>query len=181
MPKAKAKRNWKHIHKIRIHDNRWLAWTIALAVLMCASLVAYIQVTGIQFETSMHFSSDANTGWATFTNRSGGYTVKYPKNWGLEADGDRSMSFVDTTQADSYFSVAVHSASDERAIRSSLFPTSEKQIKVAGMDAVKITQNRNLGETVALLRDGETLYVMRGMGDNFDRMLATFRLNQKIE
>lgn len=179
MPKEKT--NWKHIHKIKVHDNRWLAWTIAIAVLICASLVAYIQVTDINFTTQMSFSSGPNANWMTFNHRAQGYSIKYPKNWGLEADSDFGMSFVNLQDSNEYFSISTYPANQEKQIRESLFTTNELPVKVSGLSGTKISQSRNQAESVAMVKDRDTLFVFRGKSRNFDRILATFKFNQRLE
>jgi hypothetical protein len=181
MPKEKT--NWKQIHKIKVHDNRWLAWTIAIAVLVCASLVAYIQVTDINFSTQMSFSSGPNSNWLTFNHRAQGYSVKYPRNWGLETDTDNDfgMSFVNPQDSNEYFSVSTYLASDEDEIRRSLFTSNELPVKISGVNGTKISQSRNQPESVAMVLHGDMLFLLRGKGGNFDRILATFKFNHQLE
>lgn len=178
MPKAKT--NWKQVHKIQVHHNRWLAWTIAIAVLVCASLVAYIQVTDIHFSTQMSFSSGPNSNWSTFNHRVQNYSVKYPKGWGLEAE-DSGMSFVNPRNPNEYFLITAYPATEESNIRRSLFTGNEQLVNVNGLKVSKVNQSRQQEESVAMVQDGDVLFVMRGTGENFDRILATFKLNQRFE
>lgn len=179
MPKEKT--NWKHIHKVRIHENRWLAWTIAIAVLLCAALVAYIQVTDIHFETQMSFSSGPNANWSTFNHRSAGYNLKYPKTWGLETESESSLSFINAQNPNEYFSVSTYPTSEERQIRTSLIISNELPVKIGGLSGTMVSQGRNQSESIALVRERDTLFVLRGTGSNFNRILATFRFNQRLE
>jgi hypothetical protein len=181
MPKAKEKTSWKHIHKIKVHDNRWLAWTMAIAVLACAALVAYIQVTDIQFQTQMSFTTGPSATWSTFNHRAAGYNLKYPRTWALEAESDSTMVFVNPANSNEYFSVSTYSPSQEDEVRASIFTTNEEPVKVGGLSGTRISQNRNQPESAAMFSDGETLFVLRGKGNSFDPILASFRLNQKLE
>jgi len=172
---------WMRMHKIQVHSNRWLAWTITFAVLTCATLVAYIQVSGIHFETQMRFDSSVTQYWGTFTNRFDGYSVKYPRSWGVESEGASSISFVSTHSANEYFGVTSYPLSDEKQIRASIFSTSEDTVKVSGVTGIKLSQSRNQPENVVLVKDSTRLYVIRGKGDIFDRILSTFKFEEKLE
>jgi hypothetical protein len=181
MPKAKEKRNWKHIHKIRVHENRWLVWTLAIAVLVCASLVAYIQVSDINFLTQVtsEYSSVAN--WSSFTHKAEGYSVKYPRTWGVEAETGGSISFISSNNPNEYFTVTPYPLGDERTLRTALFSTDEESVTVNGVSGLRLNESRNQLETIVMLKDSSKVYVLRGKGNSFDRILSTFRLAEKLE
>jgi hypothetical protein len=179
MPKAKT--NWKQVHKIQVHHNRWLAWTIAIAVLACASLVAYIQVTDIHFSTQMSFSSGAGTSWSSFNHRSMGYSIKYPKIWGLETEADSGMAFVNPNDVNEYFAIASYPLEEERELRAALFKTNELPVKIGGLSGTKVNQGGDQAESIAMVKNDQAVFVLRGKGGNFDRILATFRFNQRLE
>jgi hypothetical protein len=188
MAKAKATQKtvvstatWRRLHKIEVHHNRWLAWTIAIAILTCATLVAYIQVSGIHFETQMSFNSAVTQNWGTFTNRYDGYTVKYPRTWAVESEGTSNISFVSTRNVNEYFSITSYDLSEEKSIRTSLFSTKEDTVKVSGVEGTKLSQSRNQPENVVMVKDSSRLYVIRGKGEMFDKVLSTFKFQQKLE
>ena len=182
MPKAKEKRNWKHIHKIRIHDNRWLMWTISLSILICATVIAYIQVSGINFEIQMGYDRTPPSGYSVFSNNSEGYNLKYPKKWSVESEGDSRMSFVDDIDPNQYFSVITYPAVEERQVRTALAASGKEQgVLIAGLPASLYVQNIDTTEKVALIKEDNTVYVLRGKGNSFDWIVNSFRLNQEIE
>lgn len=181
MPKVKQKTSWRHVHKIKVHENRWLAWAISLALLACAALVAYIQVTNINFETQMADSAYTASSSSLFTNKSEGYTIRYPKNWSLETDGENSISFVNSSNYNEYFNITVYDSSEERTVRQSLFQTEEEDVSINGLSGVKISQGRNQPESVVMIENDDRLYVFRGRGDIFERIIRTFKFQQKLE
>ncbi|MBX4187753.1 MAG: hypothetical protein KW793_01295 [Candidatus Doudnabacteria bacterium] len=177
---AKRKTNWSEIHKIKIHDNRMLAWAIALAILACASLIGYIQVSQVHFENQMAEYINSTTTWHTFTHKAG-FSFKYPRNWGIESEGASSISFVSPTNADEYFSVTIYPASDEKTVAASLFQTKQATVKVGGINAVKISQERTQAESVVMVKDSGNLIILRGKGVYFDRIVDTFKFSEKLE
>ena len=180
--KSKEKRNWKHIHKIRVHDNRWLVWTIAICVLVCSTLVAYIQVTGIDFDTQMGYAPESTMTWSSFNNSSDGYSFKYPRSWGVESEGPATMSFVNPANPNEYFSVITYPVEQERQVRSSLVATgTEQPVMVAGLSGTRFVQNTDKTENVVLVNEGENVYVLRGKGGTFEKIIESFRFKQKIE
>jgi hypothetical protein len=160
---AKAKRNWKHIHKIRVHHNRWLWWTVALSILMAVALVGYIKVSNIYFDTQFGHQQEVMKNWNTFTNKSYGYIVKYPKNWAIEAESQTSLNFVNPADAGEYFSVTVYPITEEKVVREELSNRDDDE------------------EEVTLVKEDGTLYVLRGKSDLFDRIVESFRFQQKLE
>jgi hypothetical protein len=179
---AKAKTNWKHLHKnlhkIKIHENRWLIWTISLAVFISAALIAHIQISEIHFENQMN-QIISSSSWVSFRNNSEGYTLKYPRTWGVESEGNSTMSFVNLEDVGAYFTVTTYPISEEKEVRSSLSGTNEEQVKIDGLNGVKLTLSGN--EKVVILKDNQSLYVLRGKGIFFERIAGTFKLNQKLE
>jgi hypothetical protein len=179
MAKSKStKVKWHHVHKIRVHDNRWLVWTIALAVLACASLVAYIRVTDINFQTQMNDTQSAN--WTSFTHKGEGYTVRYPKSWGMETEMG-TINFVSSSNQNEYFSVSSYPLADEKTLRSSLFNGQEGDMILDGKPAWRLNVSRSQTENVVMVKDSSKVYVIRGRGGSFDQILSTFKFQEKLE
>jgi hypothetical protein len=179
MPK-KSKRNWKHIHKIKVHHNRWLMWAISAAIIVAAALIAYIQVSNIYFESNI-FGQPVTGSWTNFTNRVYGYSLKYPKNWAIEAETASSMSFESVSDPNESVSVTIYPGANEKDLRAALFTTKETATEVAGLKAVKVSRNKNQAESVVMFKAGAELYVIRGQSSSFDKIVESFRFQQKIE
>ena len=177
---AKEKTNWKHIYKVRVHDNRWLAWTIAICVLVSAALIGYIQVSDVYFESEMRFST-FNSNSANFIHKTEGYSLKYPRSWALESGEGSTISFVNTSDPNQYFSVSVYPSSDEKAVRSTFLATREQEVNINGHPAILVTQGRVPGEEIIMLKDSGKLYVLFGKGPFFDNMAESFKFQEKIE
>lgn len=178
---TKQKRNWKEVHKIKVHDNRWLVWTIALAVLLCATVVAYIQVTDINFQTQFGPTSDANTSWGSFEDPGRQYTLKHPKSWAVESEAPDSYTFVNSDDVDEYFNVTVYPANQEDLVREALIASRERSVQVGGLPAILISTDYSKTEKAVLLTQDRKLYVLRGTGSLFNRIVSSFRLAQTIE
>lgn len=183
MPKAKEKTkvNWRQLHKIKVHHNRWLIWAIAAAVFACAALVGYIKVTGITFDSQMFFGQTTSSNWATFRHNSIGYSLKYPRTWGVEADDESTLSFVNPADPNEYFSVSVYPISAEKTVKNSLFNTKQQEVVVSGHEGLMISQDKSQAENVIMVKDDNDLYVLRGRGAYFNRIVDSFRWTQKIE
>jgi hypothetical protein len=177
---AKKKTSWRHLHKHVIHENRWLAWTIAIAILVCSALIGYIQVSEIHFQNQMAEVYYSTATWRTFEHPAG-FSFKYPRNWGVESEGNSTISFVSPTDADDYFSITTYPLSQEKEIRASLFMTKEEPVTVSGLKAVKISQSRSQPESVVMVKEGNQLLVLRGKGFVFERMLETVKFTEKLE
>lgn len=176
---AKRKTKWRHPHKIKIHDNRWLVWTIAIAVLVCSALIAQIQISEIYFQNQMAETTGTRT-WASF-NHPSGFSFKYPKNWGLESEAGNTISFVSPTDVNEYFKVSLYPESEERAVKESLFRTEERQVRVGGLNATMISQGTEQPEEIILVKESDRLLVLRGKGSMFSKIVETFKFTQKIE
>jgi hypothetical protein len=90
---AKKKHPIYRLHKIKIHPNRWLAWTIAYAVIVAIALIGYITVSEVNFESQIaeneyhprHF----------YQNTRLGFSANFPADWAIESDVNLNMvSFV---------------------------------------------------------------------------------------
>jgi hypothetical protein len=178
---AKKKTSWKHPHKVVVHENRWLAWTISLAIVACAALIGHIQISEIYFESQMAQAAAVTSNWVTFNHSVEGYSIKHPRSWGVESDGPSSISFVNLKDVSEYVSVTAYKASEEKQVRATLFTTREEDIIVSGTEAVRITHDQRQPEDVIMVKKDDRLFVLRGKGENFDRISKTFRFHQKLE
>ncbi len=176
-----AKKERKPLHKIRIHDNRWLAWTISLALLACIAMIGYIQVSDVRFERDFIENTSLTKNWATFRHKTDGYVVKYPRTWSVEAESGAVISLVSNSNPNDYFSVSTYASSQESSIKNSLFTTREEEVNVNGVGAVKISQSKTQAENVVMIRNGQKLFVLRGKGAAFDKILSSFKFMQTIE
>lgn len=177
---AKEKRKLSNLHKIKIHDNRWLAWSVSIAILATIALVGYIKVSDIYFHSQFSDNIEYTSKWHLFKHKTEGYSLRYPNSWALENE-DNQISFVNLREPNQYFSVAIYDASQEETLKASLFSTSQTTITVNGTPGVMISQGRKHPESVVMMKSGSKLYVLRGKGDLFEKILSTFKLQETFE
>ncbi|MEJ0021323.1 MAG: PsbP-related protein [Candidatus Doudnabacteria bacterium] len=165
-----AKTKLSKIHKIVIHPNRWLIWTIAYAVIVTVALVGYIKVTDVSFEAQV--AENTFYPWHNYKDSRLGFDVRYPADWSIEADSNSAITFVPSTNSDEGVTVEVTSPDSEKAIRKTLKISSEVSTQLDDMPAQKIANDLGMGhsETVILALHGNKLYVIRGT-DAFVRQL----------
>jgi hypothetical protein len=178
---TKQKRNWRQPHKIKVHDNRWLVWTVAIAILLCSTVVAYIQVSDINFQTQLWLTGDATTNWVSFEDPNRQYNFKHPKSWAVEAESQDSYTFVNTEDVTEYFNVTVYPKNQADLVREALVTSRERSVNVGGIPAVLITTDYSSTEKAVLLSQDDSLFVLRGTGSVFNRIVSSFRLTQTIE
>jgi hypothetical protein len=179
MPKRSL--HWKRLHKIKVHHNRWLVWTIAIAVLVCSAVLAQIQISNIHFETQMGWGVDSASNWVTFKHKSDGYSIKYPRTWAVEMDTPLGVSFVNLENYNEFVSVAAYPVSEEPVIRRELTIARQVEVKVAGHNAVMVVQRRDPSEAAVLVKDGDKLFVIRGRSDKFERIVGNIKFTEKLE
>jgi hypothetical protein len=175
----KEKRKLKNLHKIKIHNNRWLGWVFAVAILAGVALVGYIKISDVHFESQFGLV-DYTAKWHVFRHKSDGYSLKYPNTWALEAETG-TISFVNPADPNQYFSVTTYDAGQEEQIRKTLFNTKQTSVTIDGFKGVMISQSKKQPESVVMLENDNTLYVLRGKGYLFERILTTFKFQEKVE
>ncbi|HTL39725.1 MAG TPA: hypothetical protein VL306_02850 [Methylomirabilota bacterium] len=166
---ANKKYKLSNLHKIKVHKNRWLIWAIAYVVMVTIAVVGYLKVSDINFETQFGQNA-AGVSWRSYSDTRLGFSVRYPKNWGIESSSQSSVSFMPADSKQEGVLISEYPLSAEPAVRKSLKITSEKPITVDQVQGSIITNNLGQGvsETVVMLKKNNLLYTIAGP-DNFVR------------
>ena len=167
------------LHKIKIHKNRWLIWAIAYLVMVAIAMVGYLKVSDLNFQTAFP-PYDNLVSWRPYTDMRLGFSVRYPKDWGIEADSQSTISFLPANTNQEGVAISVYSLSAEANVRKSLNIVSEKIITVDKATGSIITNNlgKNLTESVALVKNNGKLFVISGPDNSVQKFLLTFRFIQ---
>ncbi len=170
-----AKTKLHRLHKIKVHPNRWLIWSIAYAVIVAIAMWGYINVSDINFDQQFNAENSYQSSHA-YNDNNLGFGLKYPAGWSIEAGGS-SVSFVPSDSAEEGVTVTRMALGAEKSIRSASKIIREKTITVDGITAVKYTDNLGNGalESVVLIKYSGNLYVIRGSSKLVDQILLTFR------
>lgn len=170
-----AKTKLHQLHKIKIHDNRWLIWAIVYVLFVCIALVYYVKISDLNIDSE----NTAESGFSasrSYSDARLGFTVKYPTTWGIEADFDSSVNFVPDDSSDVGITVSVVNASAEKSLRRTLDILSESAMILDKVSATKIINDLGEGhtETVVLAIYNRKLYVIRGSENFVQKFLLTF-------
>jgi hypothetical protein len=176
---AKKKYKLHQLHKIKVHHNRWLAWSIAYVIIVAIALIGYIKVSDINFQSFM--SADNSFSPARmFTSKKLGFSIKYPNEWAIEENTDSSVNFAPNDSEDEGVTVSVSALSAEKALRKTLKIKNETTIMVGGSPAQQISNDlgSNHIETVVLAKHSNHLYVIRGTNSLVSKLLLTFNFTK---
>ncbi len=173
---AKRKYPIHHLHRIKIHHNRWLIWAIAYAVMVTIAIVGYVKFTDLKYDSEL-IAENAYQSWHSYDNDRLGFSLRYPGDWSIEANSDSSVSFTPSDSEDLGVTISAVSPSSENSVRKGLDISSEKSVVVGGVPGVKI--RNDLGErhyeNVVLVKNAGRLYVIRGTTSLVDRILQTIK------
>jgi hypothetical protein len=170
-----AKTKLRHLHKIKVHHNRWLVWAIAYAVIVAIAVFGYIEVSDITFENQIVDREFVNL--RNYTDNRLGFTVRYPASWGIEASSESSVIFLPIQIEDEGVQVSVRPLSVESDLREALDIVSESRSEVDGITATEITYSvgSTALETTVLVRHNDQLYSITGSKKLVNKFLTTFR------
>jgi hypothetical protein len=168
-----AKRKLHHLHKVKIHHNRWLIWAISYALIVAVALVAYIKISDINIDAE---SQNNYESWRSYKDSTLGFGLRYPGSWAIEADSSNSVNFLPSETSDGGVNVTITPLSSETSIRRTLKIAEETGIMVNKIPAVEIKNDlgNSHGETVVMVKYRNQLYVVRGSEDHVKRILETF-------
>ncbi|MBI4363712.1 MAG: hypothetical protein HY545_02580 [Candidatus Doudnabacteria bacterium] len=164
---AKTKQQF---HKIVLHPNRWLAWAIAISVLVAFGLIGYIQVSSQSFETEVAIP-DASRNWRQYTNSEYGFSLNLPPSWSAQTISGAVASFAPRGDLGQAITITVKDAKREAAARASLEGFTEEEITVGGIAASKFSSG---AEQYVLVKREDKLFVIKSSSLQLDRILATF-------
>src|SRR3989344_5997847 len=176
-----AKRKYKlhHLHKIKVHHNRWLIWALAYALIIAIALVGYIKVSDSNLQTELTAEADFKS-WRMYNDQRLGFALRYPSDWSIEVGVDSTINFSPGSSEDVGVEVYRTTTASENAIRRSLDIVTEEEITVNNEPAVRILSD--LGgkhlEEVVLIKHNKKLYVVRGTKNLVDRLMQTFYFTQ---
>jgi hypothetical protein len=174
---AKNKYKLAHVHKIKIHYNRWLIWAVAYLLFIFVSLLGYIQVTDLNLETEHFLAESAFTSWHPYRNQDLGFSLRYPADWSIEPDSENGIDFVPEDLSRAGVNISVYDPSDYNAIRRSLEIDSEDPILVDGVKGTEISSLLAEGktrETFVIVENNDNLYVLRGPRVAVRQFVQTF-------
>lgn len=166
-----AKTKLHHLHKIKIHNNRWLIWAIAYIAFVAIAMLGYLKLANLELETS-----DSNfTPMHSYTDQRLGFGLRYPADWSIEA-ASSSIAFLPSEISSDGVTVSVAIPGSESSIRSKLNVKKEVPVSFNSITATKIKNDLGNGhsETVVLAPYNKKLYVIRGSEQLVDNLLQTF-------
>jgi hypothetical protein len=171
-----AKRKIYHLHKIKVHHNRWLLWAIAYILFVAIAMIGYLKVANINIDTEN--AENRYNPSHSYNNSRLGFALTYPPTWSIEANSDTSVTFMPSDTSDDGVTISVSSTAAEKDIRKSLKITQETPVMVGNLPGVKITADlgKNLSEKVVLIPSFNKLYVIRGSGSQVEKVLTTFKV-----
>ncbi|MDP4001023.1 MAG: hypothetical protein Q8P83_02180 [bacterium] len=162
---------------------RWLIWTVAIAVFMTIAVVGYIKITDVNFDREAVGSLSDPGAWRNYTNKSLGFSLRYPSNWVLESPASNIILFESSKDISNQITVSILEAKDEPAIRGALNDTSEERVAIDDIDGPRIVNELADGETeiVILARPDTRLFVIRGTSKQIDDIIGTVKFFTPIE
>src|SRR3989344_1485916 len=164
------------LHKIKVHPNRWLGWAIAYAVFVAMTMVGYIQVSEINFESQI--AENQFFPWHSYLNSHLGFGLRYPADWSIESVNASEVNFIPSLSSDDGVSIQVTTLAAEKTIRKNLKVLSEAPTLLDNHTATKITNDLGWGhsETVITAPYKNKLYVIRGSDVLVQKLQLTFNL-----
>ena len=140
---------------IVIYPNRYLIWAVVFVIIVSASLVAYIKITDILFESEnvpvSNIKPVSNEDWKIYTNSKYGFSFKYPSEQGkvCQPDNPNSVQINPSCEGrEGYPGIRVYVSPNDPNIIAK-FETSfknkkvrnfaQQNIKVDGIDAVEFS------------------------------------------
>jgi hypothetical protein len=168
-----TKRKLHHLHKIKIHPNRWLFWAIAYILFVTIALVGYLKVSDLHLDAEN--SGDYSASLHKFTSKQMGFTLRYPADWSIEADNS-SVNFLPSDFSDNGVSVSVLSPIAEKSLRSGLKILNEVSGTLDSTAAAKIRSDLGNGytEKIVIATYNHKIYVIRGGENVVNKILLTF-------
>jgi hypothetical protein len=172
----------KHIKKVRKKIKSWekhrnITWTVAIAFFVTFAILGYINVTNENFDREVVGSNSEFGAWKNYTNKTFGFSLRYPNDWVLESPASNIIIFESSDSTFEQVTVSVLGAGDEEAIREALNIVSEDRVPIHEIDGpriVNLLSNGNL-ETVVLARPDFRLFVIRGTSRVIDDIVSTLK------
>jgi hypothetical protein len=174
---AKKIKRIKKILKGEIHHNRWFIWAVVFSVVFSIVLVAYIEISDINFSTSFLPQNEFKSDQAYKDTRLG-FFLHYPAGWIIEAENDKTINFAPPTLYRGGVSITVLDPKSEKSFLKTLDIVKEQSVNLDGYKGTKI-YNSILGrgfESVVILKTEKKLFILRGDDVFVNRALLTFKI-----
>lgn len=168
MPKKKHA-----FHKTKIHHNRWLAWAIAISIIVGTALVGFIKVSSQNFETEIVPSAVFN--WRLFAHPTYGFSLNLPHNWQASEDKSAVASFASAADEREKLAVKIFELDTESQIRTNFRTWKQTEIM---LDSVAALRFANGSEKIIMAKHNGEIYVLRGTGLQFDKVASTFKFTR---
>jgi hypothetical protein len=171
-----AKIKLHQLHKVKIHRNRWLIWSIAYAVVVAIAVIGYIKVSDVGFQAQVP-AANTFVPSHTYNDQRLGFGLRYPANWSIEAGSSTAITFTPTDSAEEGVTIRVLDPGDEADLRDSLQIISESVVTVDGQKGKELVNDlgNRARETLILVDHAGKLYVISGSNDLVEQALVTFR------
>ena len=166
----------RHLHKIKIHHNRWLIWALSYAIFITIALVGFIQVTNVGFEDQIAAENEFMA-WRSYRDQRLGFAVNYPGDWSIEVGSSASVNFAPIDRPADGVIVAKLNSHNEDEIRASMQIVGEKSVTIEGFSGSMITNDIGDGtyKVAVLVKKNSNLYVINGDPGFVEKFLVTFR------
>ncbi len=171
-----AKRKLHHLHKIKVHHNRWLIWAIAYVLFVTLAIVGYLKVSDLNLDVE---SQNTYQPTHSYKDNRLAFSLRYPADWSIESSSNTSITFLPNDSTDEGVVVSVLPASTETAIRKTLTIIDEDRIMVDNVTGSKIINDLGNGhkESVVFAKHNGNLYVIRGSQNYVNKLLLNFLFN----
>jgi hypothetical protein len=171
-----AKRKLHHLHKIKVHHNRWLIWAVAYVLFVTIAIVGYLKVSDLNLDAE---SQNTYQPTHVYNDKRLGFALRYPADWSIEASSNTSITFLPNDLMDEGVVVSMVPPTAETAIRKALTVVYEVPVTVGDISGTNIISD--LGddhtESVVLIKYNSKLYVIRGSENYVNKILLTFHFN----
>jgi hypothetical protein len=174
----------KNLHKIKVHHNRWLIWTVVFIFVTMVGLLGYIQYSGVVVSTPdgnaiapiKHITGEL------YQNNYLGFSVYHPEEWGVAPEPDNTISFYNPKAGVKAFSVKLFMSSTSKDAYEGLENLTAKTVMVNGEEGSwykKPSPNGKDYSTIVVERDTRT-YVLEGQEPYFFQTLETFKFEKPL-
>ena len=170
-----SKHKVNHHLKRVIHPNRYFIWALNLIIFGGIFLTLHIMTETYATESESAFPELQTK--KTYRNERENYTVRYPKGWYIETDGN-SVIFSDASDSSESITVEATTLGSENIIRRSLRITEE--VPAYTRDGMTIslisgTTGQNEETQAAIIKTSKRLYYLYGNSDAFDSFVGNFK------
>ncbi len=174
------RKHFKRLHKVRVHENRWLMWAISLSIIMFIGLIGYINISSYKFDTDMADPAYLSRHGSVYKDAQRGFLLNHPRSWGVEAEAPNIINFIDPYNFGKSITVGLYAPADEAALRKSFVVEKETKVTLSGVDTVQLQVVAGIEKKkVILVEHLGTLYMISGNSEWFGGIVRTFVFLEK--